>query len=994
MSASKRWRHLARRVGLGLVLAGAGCSEAPRGLAATRSGSGPQVRFDFFADPLPDIPFPNDIATRPDDSTPTGLRLNVSLRGKTAQERFVRSKINELDGFGTYAPITVAFDQGLDVGNILARHRDNRSTADDAVFVVNIDPDSPAYGEMSPLDLGRGFFPAISPENAIYFPEDPREGTVSVLYETIDEDLNGNGRLDIGEDSDNDGRLDRPNVWPTGVRPEDGLLTFYERQSNTLIIRPIKPLLEQTEYAVVLTKRLTGENGAPVRSPFEFVNHTDQTSQLRRLEGIFAQWGEAGGDLGVEDVAFAWSFTTQSVTRDMVAIREGLYGEGPLAWLAEQVEPAPTPAEANTNPSIASPYILDSEVLQLIVSLAFADLFGITNDQVTAVSEDLEAVDYIVQGDYTSPDFLKSDDPLYLQTFDVDVGRGEARVQPTRIPYLLMVPKATAEHQPPFPVAVYSHGFGQARIEPLAFGAILAKYGIASIGIDTWGHGINLPPADAATVLELGNALNVQPFLEKMLEGRARDEDGDGRVDSGSDMFSAYAFHTRDTMRQSAVDHLQLIRMLKGFDGSSTWAADADGDGNDDLAGDFNGDGVIDVGGPDRPYYFWGSSMGGLMSGLVSPLEPAVIATAPVAGGGGLSSFARRSRQESVINNTVMTVLGPIIVGRPDDGGRTRLTYHWAQANKLREVPLGSLELRPGQRVRVTNTTLDDVREVRVLPDGTFVAHMQADVGDRFEIEAFSQGGTSLGRIETWPEDVYLRFDDPPMYLAGEPLQTPNEGWGYHRGSPEFRRLIGLGQMALESGDPINYQRHMFEQPLDIAPEGPVDTNLLVIATVGDPMNPSDVHVNAATAAGIFDLDEIDPRYESSAVDWLIENWVLEGVCGFDRFPPNASGEEVLFDPDALDRLPGMGADTNGFDAPKPEPGKELRQTIETGQGQSGMRYGHMLPCGKHSFFLTDPSNAFNVDAYLNSLAGYYFATEGKVILDDACHEDSSCALP
>ena len=46
-----------------------------------------------------------------------------------------------------------------------------------------------------------------------------------------------------------------------------------------------------------------------------------------------------------------------------------------------------------------------------------------------------------------------------------------------------------------------------------------------------------------------------------------------------------------------------------------------------------------------------------------------------------------------------------------------------------------------------------------------------------------------------------MRFDEPPLYAAGEALRTPSEGWGYHRGSPDLRRLIALGQIALESAD-------------------------------------------------------------------------------------------------------------------------------------------------------------------------------------------------
>src|SRR5260221_2728390 len=49
------------------------------GLAPAQATGGPMVNFDLTHRPLPDIPFPNDLATRPDPASPTGLRANASL---------------------------------------------------------------------------------------------------------------------------------------------------------------------------------------------------------------------------------------------------------------------------------------------------------------------------------------------------------------------------------------------------------------------------------------------------------------------------------------------------------------------------------------------------------------------------------------------------------------------------------------------------------------------------------------------------------------------------------------------------------------------------------------------------------------------------------------------------------------------------------------------------------------------------------------------------
>ena len=115
---------------------------------------------------------------------------------------------------------------------------------------------------------------------------DPHGMANNLLFEEHNEDFNGNGILDPGEDLDYDGQLDVANfIEPTtcdgvalygsdgNVNPDydqeaydmcvaDNLMTWYERESNTLIMRPIWPLEQRWTYAVVLTDRLRDESGA------------------------------------------------------------------------------------------------------------------------------------------------------------------------------------------------------------------------------------------------------------------------------------------------------------------------------------------------------------------------------------------------------------------------------------------------------------------------------------------------------------------------------------------------------------------------------------------------------------------------------------------------------------------------------------------------------------------------------------------------------------
>ncbi|MEQ1571984.1 MAG: hypothetical protein ABMA64_40525, partial [Myxococcota bacterium] len=300
-----------------------GCVGPAAGLRRTPEGDGPLVKIDWDALPLPEIPFPNDLATRPDPTSPTGLRLNISKEASTDKEVEARQKLDELIGFGIFASISVAFEAPLDLDEIRARHpgdlhRKDRFD-DDALYVIDVDPASPHYLEPVDLDVGNGHYPVDIETVGNYFENDTRAADPTLLFESTEEDLNGNGALDWGEDTDNDGLLDHPNVWPEGGDPRDDLITFYERQTDTLIVRPVVPMREMGRYAVVLTERLVGEDGAPVRSPWEYVNHVRQTDALTPVLDALPKWG-----LSVDDVAYAWVFTTGNPTGALVDLRRGL----------------------------------------------------------------------------------------------------------------------------------------------------------------------------------------------------------------------------------------------------------------------------------------------------------------------------------------------------------------------------------------------------------------------------------------------------------------------------------------------------------------------------------------------------------------------------------------------------------------------------------------------------------------------------------------------
>ena len=132
-------------LGLALCLMVSSCAgDVPELLAEVAAGAGPTVIYDPLHRPEPEIPIPNNAATRPDPHSPTGRLLNLSTESALFVERRVRRQLNRLDGFSVFAPITVSFDAPLDLTTV----------TDETVLLYDLE-----RLEAVPLDLGRGAYP-------------------------------------------------------------------------------------------------------------------------------------------------------------------------------------------------------------------------------------------------------------------------------------------------------------------------------------------------------------------------------------------------------------------------------------------------------------------------------------------------------------------------------------------------------------------------------------------------------------------------------------------------------------------------------------------------------------------------------------------------------------------------------------------------------------------------------------------------------------------
>jgi hypothetical protein len=981
MKASSSVFTAASLLSLAVVVAHCSVDQAPAGLRATPPGTGPAIVFNVEHLPLPEIPQPNDVATFPDPTSRTGRRINVSQVAPTSMEITARQGFAQMEGWGTFAPITVAFTRepgsdpsqaALDLDDIRARmQNDGHDFTNDPVYVVNLTTGVPLM-----LDMGDGNFPLTPRDLDAYWPNDPKLTQQNVMFESVEE---GAGLLQSSYkpslDTDFDGVLDHPNTLgplaPGQIHGVDDLLGWYERESDTLILHPLLAMEEKTEYAVVLTDRLHGPDGQPVRSPFAYVNHPEQTADLGKLVSILSDptrsnyYGSIAGT-GAEHVSFAWTFTTQPVYEDLRLLRDGLYGKGPFGWLSAQYPPkaealralgmATQPGNESQNlatlpacqPGLGTPYVVKvaaaTEAIKLIVQVALASDFSLSSSQQQAILDSMQSVDHFVIGEFKSPYFVGSD-PTHEnpeESFQLDFQTGQGRVATDTIPFFLAVPKATPGSQQPFPTVVWSHGTSLFKEDAFVRVGYFARQGIATLAIDMPGSGLTLTNSQQSVAqLALATSCYVE-WLPALETTRAYDLNGDGVPDSAGYLWSAHIFHSRDNFLQSVFDQMATVRLIKSFDGKAVSDQDFNGDGKNDLAGDFDGDGTPDVG-EAKPIYTAGESYGGVVAMVHGAVDPYVVASAPISGGGGVIDIVSHS---SLVPTPVLEqFLSPLVVAVPASsrgpgsalptactGDQLSLRFEVNNLLATAELEIACLnpgELGPNMTVLVENRRNGVTHCARTDSQGLLRVPISANVGDPIEVQIFDQPdvvdsyktcnvakGTPPGRlVKTWEQaaTTYTPVADgstcpsssgcqlfwSTFYPVGSQLVAPQDGLGYARQTPDARRLLMLAQAAVDPADPINFAPYYMMKTIPgLNGEALPHRGILVQNTVGDPYVPIATGSSFARAAGVLPFLPPSavtamPEYANYATpqpmydafggmtpnDVLIQNDVLRGVA-------------------------------------------------------------------------------------------------------------------
>lgn len=906
---------------------------ADKGLAVGPGPHGPRVVFEPLLRPTPDVPFPNDLLLRVDETSPSGFVWNISTEEPTHHQQRIRAGINRLDGFGTFAPAFVSFDAPLDLATV----------TEETVAIVNIEPGHPREGERAPLDLGKGHFPSEFTDPGAYFGQDPNAELPGMLY-----------AADNVFDLDGDGT------------PEP--VTHFDYSSNTLLLRPVVPLAKAARHAVIITRGVKGTDGKPVRSPFETKAHAAQA------ELVEAALEVSGIDAG--DLAFAWTYTTADLATPLLNARDGLYGKGPLARLAEIAPARILEVRENNIPQDNAEemdprdhkFILQAPFMSKILDLV-AGVQGDDNYRLRFTN-----VDHVVFGSLGPPDLRTGP----LKTFGVDLNSGEGEVGVGDVPFMVCVPKETKRHKQPFDVIFYFHGTGTSRMEAIALCDTAARQGLAMMSFDQVGHG---PLFDLQTVIDQNpdqralieaaplivvNILapeRIQEFreydfetaLEKLYEiglfaelaklGRNEgDVNGNGILEIAEGFFFADPFRQCSAFWQDILDFQHMVRTVRELDPEAVpEALERPADASDVrlqkhmLAGDFDANGVIDIGGPGAQLSAAGTSLGGVHAAMAAALEPEVQVVTPIVAGGGITDIMVRTDLRFITERIFLDALGSVVVGCPDGAGQVWLS----QGNDsdrcradLEATSFGAMKAgAAGAVVTLTNLDNGQVETALTLEGGGFSVAVQSDPGDTLEVEL---GGAKLEAVSLF------------------------EGAGYARNTSKFRRTINVQQHVFDRCDPINFVRHLAQEPLRDFPP----TNVLFYNALGDDTVPVSTGLNLALAAGVFgfEREEWQPR--------------VDKLLGLGIFAQSRYDIDDLLDDNPPD-APGLG----------PTPG------VKVGDGVSSIRFGDVN--GKHEWVAGYEKDGFQAGKHTQNQLTIYHRCGARLIYDDdpECLQSESCEL-
>ena len=370
----------------------------------------------------------------------------------------------------------------------------------------------------------------------------------------------------------------------------------------------LPPLEEKTEYAVLITKKVTDPSGIPLSnttlgqmllfthplctpagcaaSPSTAVSEIPGVSgaQAAGLEDMRLRLQPAVAQLATDhnvakaDIAMPYNFRTQSITFDALQL-----GAGPYAKL-------PTGADAFPDAPYFNPAVpLDPLNPKPVAPAAMAAKWGLAAVPFAA------GISTFVEANVITFDKL---DPAW-GGFNPVPAAGTI----TPLPTIIAIPQGAAPAAG-YPLVVFHHGLGRSRGDALLIAGVLAGNGMVVAAIDAAKHGarawctVDLANPAAPTGCATGvtcntsvfgpqgdpstgkpglcvGALAPKPLDSACLYPGCWDGTGGNSYTSGSFFTTVNFFRWRDTARQDILDQSMLVRVLTTANGSAVLSAAA-----------------------------------------------------------------------------------------------------------------------------------------------------------------------------------------------------------------------------------------------------------------------------------------------------------------------------------------------------------------------------------------------------------------------------------
>jgi dienelactone hydrolase len=394
----------------------------------------------------------------------------------------------------------------------------------------------------------------------------------------------------------------------------------WNAEAGQLALRPDDGhvLVPGRRYAAVVTSAVRDDEGAPIGPSARFRAIRDAAS--RPSDPI-------DGEAHDQYEPVLYTLASAGIPRESVA--------GLAVFTVQAVAPTLRDARAllreGDAPTVALDAVLSgAELDALLGTPELADTPGV--DVPGGVAH--RHIAWLVQGRFPSPSLLSEDEGAH-GAFSRDAGGRLEVKRVSDVPFTLTLPSGDLSS---LRVVVFQHGLGAERSEMFAVADALATAGWATIAIDIPFHGMRAQGA----VVDVGHRFGDGEGPDGFGDRRGNDVNLEylGVLDAEGPLPAFHPVYVRDVLRQSVVDLMMLVRVLREGDWSSLHAMTA----------------LSTVGFASEPLGFIGVSLGGIVGAIFVASEPEIGAAVLNVTGGDLSRLVESS---AAFSDLFLTLLFP-----------------------------------------------------------------------------------------------------------------------------------------------------------------------------------------------------------------------------------------------------------------------------------------------------------------------------------------------